>query len=192
MIRQEWEKADLKICLGFNKDECTPTIKGAHSIQNNRFLNKISEGGHVYQIKGEVSKQKGPYSVFDKISRNKASTFFGFCDHHDTVLFKPIELSEYEGKPIQNFLFAFRASALEYHRKQRLLNNIRQMFTRFPAALLDPFSVNLYRVTLLDVSDYEKDYNHFKKEYLNGEFKNLRTIYRTLDYEVEFTTSSAF
>lgn len=162
----EWEKADFKTCLGFNKEECSSVIKGAHSIQNNRFLNRISKDGHVYQISGEISKKKGHHAVFKKISRNKASTFFGFCDYHDTELFKPIELREYTGEPIQNFLFAFRASALEYHRKQRLLNNIRSLFKKFPAGMLDPIMVNTYRVTVLDVEDYAKDYNLFKENYL--------------------------
>lgn len=192
MARLEWEKADFKTCLGFNTEECSSVIKEAHSIQNNRFLNRISKDGHVYQISGEISKKKGHHAVFKKISRNKASTFFGFCDYHDTELFKPIELREYTGEPIQNFLFAFRASALEYHRKQRLLNNIRNLFKKFPAGMLDPIMVNTYRVTVLDVEDYAKDYNLFKENYLMGNFEILRTISRTLDYEVEFTTSSAF
>ena len=192
MARKNWEKADFKTCMGFNKDECNSVIKGAHSIQNNRFLNRISKDGHVYQIKGEISQQKGPFSTFNKISRNKASTFFGFCDYHDTELFKPIEQIEYTEEPIQNFLFAFRSTALEYHRKQRLLNNIREIFKDFPAATLDPMLVNMYRVALLDVDDYAKDYIHFKNEYEKGEFKNLRTVCKVLDYEVEFTASSAF
>lgn len=192
MARQNWEKADFKTCMGFDKNECNSVIKGAHSIQNNRFLNRISKDGHVYQIKGEISKQKGPYTIFNRISRNKASTFFGFCDYHDTELFKPIELTEYKEEPIQNFLFAFRASALEYHRKQRFLNNLHDNFKKFPAAMLDPISVNMYRVALLDIQDYENDYNQFKTEHEKGEFENLRTVCKVLEYEVEFTTSSAF
>ena len=49
--------------------------------------------------------------------RKKATTFFGFCGHHDTEIFKPIELKDYTvGDQEQNFLFAYRAIAQKYYK----------------------------------------------------------------------------
>lgn len=191
MAQQSWEDADFQVCFGFDKEKCKPLIKGAHSIQNNRILNRISDDGHLYRIGSKLTKS-GPVPIFEKISRNKASKFFGFCEYHDTEIFKPIELKEYSQDPLENFLFAFRSLTLEYHRKIRLLNQFRENFKSYPSSTLDPMSVNFYRVASLDVEDYSRDYESFKKHYFNKNFDCLRTINRTLDYEVEFATSSAF
>jgi hypothetical protein len=67
MVMQFWEETDFEICFGFNKDECDKQIKGAHSIQNNRILNRISKDNHVYRISFKVSKA-GVAPIFDKMS----------------------------------------------------------------------------------------------------------------------------
>ena len=55
---------------------------------------------------------------FEKIGISSASTFFGFCNHHDTVIFSEIENKDYIGNHEQNFLYAYRACALEYVKKK--------------------------------------------------------------------------
>ncbi len=45
---------------------------------------------------------------------NEASTFFGFCSYHDSVVFSDIENKTYNNEKKQNFLFAYRACAFEY------------------------------------------------------------------------------
>lgn len=191
IVNQNWKDSDFKICLGFDNEKCTDEIKSAHSVQNNRILNMISENGHLYEITAETTR-KGSIPSFKKISKNKASTFFGFCDHHDTELFKPIELHDYDEEKIQNFLFAFRGVALEYHRKQRLLNLSKSNFKNHPASLLDEDSIYLYRMAQLDVNDYKKDYDIFKNDYLKEDYSNIVTVFRQLDYEIEFAVCSAF
>lgn len=72
-----WGKSDFKTCYGFDLDKCNGKIIGAHSIQNNRILNRLSEDSHVYSIDTHVSfKQVRP--EFKRISRNDASTFLDF------------------------------------------------------------------------------------------------------------------
>jgi hypothetical protein len=186
-----WKKSDFKTCLAFDKSECDDVIKDAHSIQNNRILNRISKDGHVYYIKAKLTK-KGPEAIFDKISRNKASTFFGFCNKHDNELFKPIEQKEYNNEPEQNFLFAFRAHAVEYHRKLRKLNHFREMIKINPGLLMDEEGVYLYRLHQLDVEDCKKNHETFKRDYFLRDFTKIRTIYRKLDFEISFAACSSF
>lgn len=188
---KRWDDTDFKVCLGFSLEECNPLIKGAHAIQNNKILNRISENGHVYTFIGKVSK-KGIDAEFNLVSKNKASTFFGFCDFHDTELFKPIELIDYKQNPLQNFLFSFRGFCLEYHRKIRKMKTTRENLKKNPVFMLDPFSISLYRVAEFDIADGRVEYDTFKEDFINGDFVNLVTIQRSLDYEVEFAVSSAF
>ncbi|WP_301626963.1 SEC-C domain-containing protein [Paenibacillus apis] len=190
-VKQFWEKTDFHTCFAFNKEECDDLIKSAHSIQNNRILNRISKDGHLYTISSTGTKE-GPVSYLNKISRNKASTFFGFCNIHDTELFRPIEKKEYIGESIQNFLFAFRAHAIEHHKKLRKLNSQKNIFIEFPFTMLEKEHIYVYRVAQLDVRDCSVDYKVFKKDYSNANFDNFRTLYRKLDFEVSFAACSSF
>lgn len=186
-----WEDSDFKKCLAFDEDECEGDIKNAHSIQNNRILNRISKDNHVYYIRANMTKT-GPEAVLELISKNKASAFFGFCDKHDTQLFRPIEVIQYNNEPEQNFLFAFRAHAIEYHRKIRKFNHFREIIKINPGFLLKNDGVYLYRVHQFDVEDCEKDQNVFKSDFNINDFTRLRTIFRQLDYEIKFATSTSF
>lgn len=190
-VMKTWDDTDFKVCLGFIEDECKPLIKSAHAIQNNRILNRISENGHVYTITAKVSR-KGIDADFKKVSKNKASTFFGFCDFHDTELFKPIELNDYTGDPLQNFLFAFRGFCLEYHRKIRRLNTLRNGFKINPASMLSLTIIHNYRIAEFDIADSRTEYETFREDYINGNFEDLVTLQRSLDYEVDFAISSGF
>ena len=101
-------------------------ISGAHSIQNNGILNRISENGHVMNYNFE----KGEFSG-KKLSRHIASTFYGFCNTHD-VIFKPIEIEPYIESEKQNFLFAYRAFTIAAHKKEEssfLINYDNQINT---------------------------------------------------------------
>ncbi|WP_102335728.1 SEC-C domain-containing protein [Salimicrobium jeotgali] len=191
MFKENWGNSNFKTCLAFNNKNCQNAIKSAHALQNNRILNRISEDGHVYTFANDVGKEVYGEEL-SKISKNKASTFFGFCDYHDTELFKPIELKEYEKSELQNFLFSFRGFCLEYHRKKRKLNFFKDMFNKYPYLLLESQFVYLYRISQLDVRDAETEYEGFKYIYDAEKLKDIYTLHRHLNFEVEFAVSSAF
>jgi len=87
----------------------------AHSIQKNKILNRIAENGKV--ISSDMKKTLFT-KEFEEIGISSASTFFGFCNYHDTNIFSEIENKEYAGSIEQNFLHAYRACALEYVKKK--------------------------------------------------------------------------
>ncbi|MCY8685629.1 SEC-C domain-containing protein [Bacillus spizizenii] len=187
-----WDETDFKTCFGFKKEECGDLIKSAHSIQNNRILNRISDENHVYQISHRISKDEGITTEFKRISKNKASTFFGFCDFHDTELFKPIELKDYENEEIQNFLFAFRALSIEMHKKIRRLESLRNISKKYPNKLIDPFFVYNFKQAELDIRDFKSDYEKFKRGYIENNFSNIKTLFRKLPFEINFAVSTSF
>lgn len=191
VISKHWNNTDFKCCFAADKDNCTSIIKDAHSIQNNRILNRISEDGHLYTIDSDFSSGV-PDAVFKKISRNKASTFFGFCDKHDTELFKPIEQFPYIGTEEQNFLFAFRSFASEYHKKIRALENMRNLFKEHPYLLLESSAVRTYKVAKIDVEDYKHNYNLLTGYIDAKDFSSLRSFSKEIGFEVNFAASSFF
>ncbi len=99
--------------------ECSEVVK-AHSIQNNRVLNELSENGHV--LTSEVNEESILENLkmkFKPTGRRKATTFPGFCGYHDQLIFRSIELIEYSPENSkQNFLYALRALAREYQVKK--------------------------------------------------------------------------
>ena len=108
-IRKLKDQTDIKVCF-FKSNNCDSDIIRAHSIQNNRYLTRISQDGIVLG----VSFVDGEY-YFDEIGRSSASVFRGFCKTHDSLLFKSIEESDLIiGNGEQYFLFAYRALAKEY------------------------------------------------------------------------------
>ncbi|PAF31092.1 hypothetical protein [Paenibacillus sp. 7516] len=53
-----------------------------------------------------------------EVGKGKASTFTGFCNKHDSKIFRPIESYVYKiSDTEQNFLFAYRAFALGYYER---------------------------------------------------------------------------
>ncbi|OGC04954.1 hypothetical protein A2276_03255 [candidate division WOR-1 bacterium RIFOXYA12_FULL_43_27] len=110
-------KPSIKEC--YHKDEyCSSKIIKAHSIQNNRILNKISKDGIVIGMQPTFNSSNFKIGA-KNIGRKKASTFTGFCDYHDNKIFKPIEENDYQpGNREQEFVFAYRAASCGYWHKK--------------------------------------------------------------------------
>ncbi len=112
-------KLNNKEC--FKNSDCNNIIK-AHSIQENKILKKIAVNGHVAMVANDrITMVDGQIDTdnlvkIEFIGKGKATTFQGFCREHDLEIFKPIELKDYiAGNKEQNFLFAYRNLAKEFH-----------------------------------------------------------------------------
>jgi len=85
-------------------------------IKNNKLLLANTERSYNEET-GEVE--------FTPVGKKSASTFTGFCKHHDSILFKPIEENTESIDPENDthcFLLSFRGFSLSYHRKKEYLN----------------------------------------------------------------------
>ena len=109
------KRSIFKGCI--HEDANCSEIINAHSIQENRYLNKISDVGEVMCI--DFGKRALSYGKkLDRVGKKKASTFTGFCKYHDNIIFKPIEEYDYEYANLeQNYLFAYRAFAMNYYER---------------------------------------------------------------------------
>ncbi len=108
---------DYRRCL-FPGGNCQEKTSNAHSIQNSRIFDLLEKDKHLVGFKIVPKSKTGPYLDFDeKISKNKASTFQGLCNNHDTEIFLEIENQSLDLKnnSKQLFLFAYRAVLKEMH-----------------------------------------------------------------------------
>jgi len=110
-----YRECKFKKCVFPDQSQCSEKVIKAHSIQKNKILKHIAENGMLISsgIESILFTKE-----FKKIGVSSASTFFGFCNYHDTILFSEIENKDYVGNIEQKFLHAYRACALEYVKKK--------------------------------------------------------------------------
>ncbi len=99
--------------------DCTESIVRAHTIPKSRSLKSIARDGHVYGYSltfAKLTEHNGKVPP-ELIGINRASTFTGFCEKHDTELFAPVETRRFASTPEQCFLLAYRALAREIYTK---------------------------------------------------------------------------
>lgn len=125
-ISELYKGTEVSECL-WNED-CSGKIVKAHSIQNNRYLSKISDNGKIINFGPAITENNELLWQIKEIGRSSFSTFKGFCGEHDKVLFQEIEDKDYIKTKEQNFLFAFRALAKELHTKKESINRNKKIF----------------------------------------------------------------
>lgn len=117
----------IKECFHHNKDECRGKIKQAHSIQRNGRLSiiesEVNKNLSVYCFSNFKSDENYLMSNLIPIGKKEASTFYGFCDFHDTNLFSPIENFAFDiDSEMHYFLHSYRSFAHSFHKKKEELN----------------------------------------------------------------------
>lgn len=104
---------------------CGAKIVQAHTVQKRVGLAGIAEEGHVISVhKGaeDLFKNKGKF-VPGRIGVNSATTFPGFCDIHDSEMFRSVETGEPTLNQEAAFLLSFRTIALELFQKRAQLES---------------------------------------------------------------------
>ncbi|HEY2626414.1 MAG TPA: hypothetical protein VGI41_06655 [Candidatus Udaeobacter sp.] len=80
----------------------------------------IAQNGHVIQFKVEPIAEPltGLFVAPKRVGLNEATTFFGFCDKHDSVLFHPLESTQFNFQPKQIALLGYRAVCRDLYQKE--------------------------------------------------------------------------
>ncbi|WP_455931312.1 hypothetical protein [Priestia aryabhattai] len=196
----------------FRDDSCKEPTIGSHSVQENRFLNRIAEDGHVLYRQQKIEKDKASYK-FHKQGIGSATTFPGFCGTHDTDVFIPIERKDYErGNKEQEFLFAYRAFAFEYQAKKSYYKVIKHYYDLFDKKDIDTLKsyhpvfdftkINMvhnkkYFSDLLNknrkpLQNVENIRNYLNKTLDNKSFSDIVTRTFVFPEEYKFVVSNAF
>lgn len=106
-----------KYCsASFDIANCKLPIKGAHTVQRGRVLSSMAKDGHV----GTFYRNLNGFEQLKDIKtgiKKEASIFYGFCEYHDTELFKDIELNEFTATPENCWASSYRAVCHEYYQK---------------------------------------------------------------------------
>lgn len=154
-IRKE---SKIKQCLFPDHSNCSERVIGAHSIQNNKILKRISDNGDIYM---PCPKSDNPFAVVTKWGRREATVFTGFCGYHDNEIFKPIENSSFDKSPFHVFLYTYRCFAVEYHKKQEVSNMQKSIFSRKPSLITMPENENPFKGMDLAIDDFQNEKEKF-------------------------------
>lgn len=115
------EAARIKECFHHQKSECKGKIKQAHSIQKSgklTILESLVNGNNsVYSFANSKVSYDNIMEDLIPIGKKEASTFFGFCDYHDSKLFSKIENKGFDNSDEHLFLHSYRSFAHSYHLK---------------------------------------------------------------------------
>jgi len=98
---------------------CSGKIAKAHTVQRAGALEAIAEDSHVYQmsVAPAVLARTGGLPEPKLVGINRGSTFTGFCQFHDSSLFRALETAPFEGTPEQCRLLTYRAACRELFQK---------------------------------------------------------------------------
>ena len=162
---------------------CTKEAIRAHSIQNSRVLDLIHKNGHVITptLRYPID---GPKVGFVEIGRNKASTFTGFCEEHDSSIFKPLDTQEFNPQnPEQIFLLAYRSVTQELHVVMQGAMKIQGSYLKRVEDGLDPENEPSH-AGVMATNHMIKSYNTwlYRHENFDSHFKSKS--WNTLSYDI--------
>jgi hypothetical protein len=94
-------------------------------------LDLLCENDHLIMPKIQLDIKTGPHMYFDKIGRNKATTFTVLCDVHDSQLFDLIDNSIFDPNNMEHlFLLAYRSVLRELHTKMKAAVDIQRQYMK--------------------------------------------------------------
>lgn len=110
--------------------ECSKKAIQAHSIQNRGVLGELAEKGHVVVLRPIQDLENIPRVEFQYVGRNKATTFTGLCNEHDTLLFLPIDSKPFDISSKEHlFLLSYRSVLRELHAQCRTAIMVQNVYT---------------------------------------------------------------
>ncbi|MBC1797975.1 SEC-C domain-containing protein [Listeria booriae] len=176
----------IRQCLYPDHTSCTSKIIRAHSIQNSKIVQRISENGNVYMNR---AKPNNPFAVFTKWGRKEATTFTGFCDYHDKVLFQPIEDKNFDMSEEQVLLHTYRCLTANIHDKQENVKFGESVTNTF--ALPRDSDVGLLSLgNSLAVDDFLHEKTILDKALINRDFDVVDSIVWEFDFPIQFAGSA--
>lgn len=182
-------KKMIKQCLHPLKEECSEKIVKAHSLQNNRILNALAVNGHV------ITMQHSAAFFMDgkETGRKVATTFSGFCGYHDKKIFQPIEDRVFFATEEQLFLYAYRAFAIELHKKMEQTKMFQHSFSLKPSIVNSKDEHMLYFQNLNIALDENASIKaKFDNGILNQEYGVLSHYIWELSEPIDFAVSTTF
>ncbi len=125
------QSTNFSQCFFPIKPKCSKKGIQAHSIQNRGVLGELAENNHVVVLNAIQDVENGPRLEFQYVGRNKATTFTGLCNEHDTHLFFPIDNQPFNISSQEHlFLLSYRSVLRELHAQCRTAIMVQNVYSK--------------------------------------------------------------
>lgn len=179
-MRAEYEKGYCSHPLA--PQACGSGLMRAHTLQRNGTLNRIAKDNHVYAARNMAEGlEHGRDLQLKKLGVRRASTFMGFCNKHDTEMFRPIETGLLPLDAKTAFLLSFRAAAYELFEKRAALRGLRSLKPDAGRGIMDQERIiNAILPSIIALELPEADYTAWKAEldaaFLAEDYSDFRLL----------------
>ncbi|MBN1067588.1 hypothetical protein DVW02_06230 [Clostridium botulinum] len=150
---------------------------------------KEIEKHYGMEFEGEVVQPIIKYEV-ERKGKNEATIFTGFCKYHDSSVFSPIEDFDYNEEAQQDFLFAYRAFAEQYHEKLRAINEYKNIFKNDPGLYKNIKFILDYRYIQIDDGYMSRLKEKFDQAIINEDYNILETVRIRLPKAYDFAVTA--
>jgi hypothetical protein len=174
---------------------CRGSIIRSHTLQLAGALSTIAVNRHVYGL----DRQPQPDGKFQYklIGIRQASTFTGFCAHHDAELFRPLETQPFIASKEQLFLLAYRALSKEVYAK-RFANRMVPLLRRQDKGRDVLYQVGLQKFLYLheqalrlSLRDLESAAADYREAFLASDYDRFSAYLIFTDKSPDFAVSGA-
>ncbi len=165
---------------GNDDSSCRGKIIDSHTVSKKSSLRKIAVESKVYHFKPDINLtfDNDGELVLKEIGINQASTFPGFCQHHDNSMFAPIDDTTFEANEYNSFLLGFRALTKEIYAKERAISLIEKMreFDKgkdfMTQSQINSFLNDFKMGSLFGLRDLNIHKDNYDKAYLENDFSH--------------------
>lgn len=175
-------------CFFHDKSTCQGNIKQSHSLQRNGRLSLVQgddgKGNSVvYTFTSSEADENSQFASLIPIGKASASTFFGFCDFHDTELFSPVENFPFDDSDKHCFLHSYRSFAHSYHRHKEFIK-----FSKTPSQYTRSLPcykyIEMLRCAEMGNKDMEKEKRELDRMIASNSYSELE--YLTWQFQEKF------
>ncbi|WP_271077430.1 hypothetical protein [Aurantiacibacter sp. MUD61] len=191
------EAKKTKLCFHPEAEEkCSSVFSAAHTIQKRTGLAVLAEQNHI--LSGRNDDPRDISGGLTSIGINLASTFYGFCSHHDSETFKPAETAKEPNRNVA-FLLSYRALSFEIYMKMvaiKTLEFARDHIDRGLEFEQQCESQQEIAAGIFGLSLGYDEHRRFKRDWdtslLNGDFSSLEWSFIQFDGLLPISTSGVF
>jgi hypothetical protein len=127
-----------KICLHPDAPTGCRKIIRAHTIQRAGIMQQLIGTDHHVLTFHPLDPTNTGRPTVHRVGWRDASTFYGFCDAHDTALFAAIEQESFIGSTLQVALIGYRALCHELYQKQAATDSQTTLTINLDRGLQEP------------------------------------------------------
>tara|TARA_R110002073_G_scaffold80260_1_gene193363 strand:+ start:3621 stop:4688 length:1068 start_codon:yes stop_codon:yes gene_type:complete len=152
---------------------CGKTAIKSHTVGLSRELAAIAD--HDNRVCGAKLKMSAMFDVgngsFEDICVKQASAFPGFCNTHDTEIFRPIDDEPWNGSDQHKFLLAYRALCNELYAKFTNVESVMPASIRNAEAAVRDRLIEWNKGELLGLKESLRDKHSMDARLLAGDFQ---------------------